>query len=261
MRFAVLSSGSKANCTFVEAAGTRILIDCGLSCKQAGLRLTELGIDPESIHAIVITHEHYDHVRGISSWQNKYSHVVTYANRGTGRALRNVRRIEYFKTGETFWIGAVQLNPFSIVHDAVDPVGYSIEAEGLKFSQLTDLGRVTTVVRDAIQGSNALVLESNHDTEMLENCSYTWDLKQRISSSHGHLSNDTAGNLLREVMHPGLLHVVLGHLSENSNTPELALKTVARYVQENKPAELICGSVYHSTDLKVVGEYQAAAVV
>lgn len=253
MRFAVISSGSKANCTFVEAAGTRFLIDCGLSCREASLRLGALGIDPLTIKGIIITHEHYDHVRGIAAWQKKHN-VTAYATRGTGRAVRDVHRIEYFKSGEPFWIDAVQINPFSITHDAADPVGFAIQAEGLKFSQATDLGRVTSTVRDAILNSNALVLESNHDPEMLRSCGYTPELKQRIASSFGHLSNDSAGQLLSDVMHSGLLQVVLGHISENSNTPDLALKTVKRHLEGREPAELFCGSVHHPSALKIVGE-------
>lgn len=253
MRFSVLSSGSKANCTFIEAGGSSILIDCGLSCKVTEKRLWEVGIRPDQIEGIIVTHEHSDHIQGVSVFSRRYK-IPVYANQSTSHHLKSIYALEEFETGNSFWIGAMRISPFSIVHDAVDPVGFSIQAEGLKFTQATDLGRVTALVEEALTDCNAMVLESNHDQEMLLNCDYPWELKQRISSSHGHLSNDTAGALLGQLVHTGLLHVVLAHLSENSNTPELALHTAERYLEAASLQTLICGSVDKATPLLLVDE-------
>ena len=250
MRFISLSSGSKANSTFVEAAGQRILIDCGLSGKKAEERLVDNGIDPATITSILITHEHSDHIHGVPTLSRRYGMTV-YANEGTMEFISKPRRKELFTTGDDFCIGDVSITPFSIAHDAVDPVGFVIRAEGFKLSVVTDLGRVTTLVQEHVRGSNAIILESNHDQEMLQACSYTWELKQRISSTHGHLCNEGAGQLIEDIMHPELFHIVLGHLSENSNTPTLALECTRRYLERCTDRSkglksLLCGNVYES---------------
>ena len=250
MRFSALSSGSKANCTFVEAAGMRFLVDCGLSGKQAEERLGEIGVDPSTIQAILVTHEHSDHINGVGTLSRRY-HIPVYANAATMEHISKPRGKEVFTTGAEFSLGAVRVQPFSIVHDASDPVGFSIQAEGFKLVICTDLGRVTTLVHQHCENANAILLESNHDQEMLQSCSYTWELKQRIASTHGHLCNEAAGQLLEEIMHPELFHVVLGHLSENSNTPALALETTKRYLarcelRARGLQTLLCGNIYES---------------
>ena len=250
MRFSVLSSGSKANCTFVEAAGVRFLVDCGLSGKQAEARLAEIGVDPKSLSAILVTHEHSDHINGVGTLSRRYN-LPVYANSATMEHISKPRAKEVFETGRGFVFGKVEVVPFSIVHDAADPVGYAIYAEGFKLVLCTDLGRVTTLVCDHVRGANAILLESNHDQEMLQSCSYTWELKQRIASTHGHLSNDAAGQLIEDIMHPELFHVVLGHLSENSNTPNLALATTQRHLARCSERAtglqtLLCGNIYES---------------
>jgi phosphoribosyl 1,2-cyclic phosphodiesterase len=250
MRFSVLSSGSKANSTFVEACGKRFLIDCGLSGKQAEERMAEIGVDPTTISAILVTHEHSDHIHGVGTLSRRYR-IPVYANERTLEHISKPRAKEVFETGVDFSLGDVRVTPFSIVHDAADPVGFAIYAEGFKFVVCTDLGRVTTLVEQHVRGANALLLESNHDQEMLQACSYTWELKQRISSTHGHLCNDAAGSLLEEIMHPELFHIVLGHLSENSNTPTLALETANRYLKRCGERSaglqtLLCGNIYES---------------
>lgn len=252
MRFSVLTSGSKANCTFIESGDTRVLIDCGLSARQTELRLSALGIDAASIDAILVTHEHSDHIHGVSVMSRRFN-IPVYANEATARFLRKVFAWEKFITGEKFCIGNFSVSPFSIVHDAQDPVGFTLESGGLKFAQATDLGRVTPLVREALRGAHAMVVESNHDQEMLMTCDYPWQLKQRISSSHGHLSNDTAGELLAESLHSDLQHVVLGHLSENSNTPELALQTVRGQVPEERLSSVMCASIACHTPMLAVG--------
>jgi phosphoribosyl 1,2-cyclic phosphodiesterase len=266
VRFTVLSSGSKANSTFVEAAGQRILIDCGLSGKKVEERLVEHGIDPASITSILVTHEHSDHIHGVPTLSRRYGMTV-YANEATMEHVTKPKRKEIFTTGEDFSIGDVQITPFSIAHDAVDPVGFAIRAEGFKLVMLTDLGRVTTLVQEHVRGANAIVLESNHDQEMLQACSYTWELKQRISSTHGHLCNESAGQLLEDIMHPELFHIVLGHLSENSNTPTLALECTRRYLERCTDRSgglrsLLCGNVYESLPTLYLDEpYQGGLII
>jgi phosphoribosyl 1,2-cyclic phosphodiesterase len=253
VRFCVLSTGSKANATYVESGDSAVLIDNGLSAKKLEGRLHLAGLNSSKIKAILVTHEHGDHITGVASLSRKLK-IPIYANRLTRRCLKDGYAFDVFNNGEKFNIGALEIKPFSIIHDAADPVGFVCGAEGLKFGSVTDLGRVTDTVREALRGVNSLLLESNHDQEMLASCSYTWELKQRISSSHGHLSNDASAALLQELIHGDLNHVILGHISENSNTPELALSTANRYLEYIKYSPtILCGSVYTPTPVFEVG--------
>jgi phosphoribosyl 1,2-cyclic phosphodiesterase len=252
MKFSMLSSGSKANCTYFESAGHAILIDCGLSGRQAELRMASLGISPQSLSAIIVTHEHADHIHGVATLSRRHK-IPVYANEATRKNIKSCYAFETFTTGEEFSVGTLSISPFSITHDAEDPVGFVIRSEGLKYTQVTDLGRVTPLVREAVAGSHALVLESNHDPEMLMSCGYPWELKQRISSSHGHLSNITAAELLKECWHHDLGHVVLAHLSENSNTPELAIATHQQVMNLDLFQDFICASIHEPTPLIEVG--------
>ena len=258
MRFSVLSSGSKANCTFVESGNTRILIDCGLSAKETERRLLMHGIAPETIDAIIVTHEHSDHVNGIPVFTKRYK-LPVFANNATSKHIKKAYGIEKFVNGDAFWIGSVKIDPFSIVHDAADPVGFAVTAEGLKFVQATDLGRVTPLVKHMLQSAHAMVIESNHDEEMLKNCDYSWHLKQRISSSYGHLSNVVAGALLEEIIHPELSHIVLAHLSENSNTPQVALNSVNSFINSCYANSLVAASVASATEMVNIAEFNPQA--
>ena len=223
-----------------------MLIDCGLSAREVCARLASLNVGPQSIDAILVTHEHSDHVKGLSALSRKYK-IPVFANRLTRKELGKVYAVEEFRSGENFWVGGIRILPFSIEHDAADPVGFVFNAEGLKFAQATDLGRVTPQVQEALSAAHALVLESNHDQQMLKECSYPWELKRRIASSHGHLSNDTAASLCAELLHSDLQHVVLGHLSQNSNTPQLALGTFRSAVPAERLASVLCASVAEAT--------------
>ncbi len=257
MRFCILSSGSRANCTFIEAGSSRFLIDCGLSATQAEKRLRMIGIDPESIDAVLITHEHRDHVHGVPVWSRRHK-VCVYANRGARDALTEVRGINEFKTGQIFVHNDIEILPFSISHDAADPVGFRFDYRGYRFAQVTDIGQITANVREALRGCQALVVESNHDEDMLRGCDYPWVLKQRILSSHGHLSNENCGELLSSVMHDDLINVVLGHISENSNTPQMALQTVSRYLPKRLTETLGCASIHMPTPFYTVGEKEVS---
>ncbi len=258
MRFSVLSSGSKANSTVVESHGRRILIDCGLSCRQTEARLSALGIDPGSIEGIIVTHEHADHISGIPVFLRKHK-IPLFVNDATSAELTKSGMIDQsqivrFETGEPFEVAGIEISPFSIIHDAVDPVGFILKAGGLKFTHVTDLGKVTPLVTEAAKQAHALVLESNHDLDMLFSSEYPWELKQRINSSHGHLSNDSAGELLKEILHSELMHVVLGHLSENCNTPQRARSSAQRHLGDKFNGALFCAGIEQSTALIEIGE-------
>ena len=231
MRFCILASGSKGNSIFVETDAVRVLIDVGLSARQIENRLRQIDIPPESINAVVLTHDHNDHVRGVGVFARRFR-VPVY---GHPQTLDNITYL--FRGQETlrpwnapFQIEDLQFTPFPLSHDSDPTVGYSIEHHGRRLVICTDLGVVTPVVKTHVAQANALLLESNHDPEMLMRGPYPWHLKERIASRVGHLSNHNAGVLLREVLNGKLNHVILGHLSEENNRPELARETVLDYV-------------------------------
>lgn len=251
MRFAVLASGSKANCTFIESGRTRFLVDCGLSAKETARRLAALGVEASAIDGILVTHDHRDHTAGISVFSRKYR-IPVYTNLATSERIGEIYGHEEFTTGSDFSLGNFQVHPFPVTHDAEDPVGFSILAEGAKFVYATDLGRVTGVVREAVRGCNALVLEFNHDQDLLWKCEYPWVLKQRIASSHGHLCNDHAAALVKELFHPAFSHLVLGHISENSNTPQTAMSSLSSAIDPSRLAACLCADPYRSTPMMQV---------
>ncbi len=257
MQFSVLSSGSKANASVVVGSQGKLLIDCGLSCKELEIRLNAVGTPPDSISGILVTHEHYDHVRGLERFSKRYK-VPVYCNRPTRKAL-SAYEFEIIESGATFSVGEFTVSSFPITHDAAAPVGYSITCAGETFSSITDLGTVTPAVRDAVRRSHAIVLESNHDTELLNECAYPYVLKQRIRSSHGHLNNVVASALLEEEFHSELTCVVLGHLSENSNTPQVALASMPSQLRDVLGDRLMAASVKASLPMLEVAAYRKAA--
>ncbi len=233
LEFCILSSGSRANCIYVGTSRTRILIDCGLSAREAAKRLTAIGIDPHSIDAILVTHEHSDHINGIPVLAKKLS-VPVYLNRGTFESARLFQKtglentIE-IETGCSFEVGDLNVDPFTIPHDASDPVMFKFRANGHSLAVITDIGQVTNLVREKSRGVDALVIESNHDPELLQEAPYPWELKQRIAGRHGHLSNQGAAELVRELSAEvsNQMRVLIGaHVSENSNHPELVLDSL-----------------------------------
>ncbi len=264
LSFSVLASGSRANCIFVEGAGTRVLIDCGLSAKQTAIRLEQRGIDPSSIEVIVVTHEHSDHVKGIRVFckRHKARVVVNSATLAKCKDLREVHSdlIEVFESRDPFSIGGLSFEPFSVTHDAVDPVGFRVSCGSAYLGVVTDLGQVTNLVRESIRDLHGLVLEANHDPKMLEDAPYPWELKQRIGSRQGHLSNETAGALLEELSaqekQSRLQVVVAAHISENSNTPELAVEVLRQGWQRGGSAVqpgIIAASPDEATELFRLG--------
>ena len=228
----VLASGSRGNCSVVASSGTKLLVDIGLSCKETSKRLRFSGIEPTEIDAILITHEHADHVSGLYVMAKKYG-IPVYMTGGTHQAWSkwardgkgervSVERLELFESGRKFSVGDIDVTPFTIPHDAVDPVGFTFEAEGVKLGVVTDLGFMPPNVRQWIQGCHGLLVESNHDLEMLRMGPYPWSVKQRVMSRNGHLSNDALAEFLATDYDGDAAFLILAHLSEANNHPEVA---------------------------------------
>lgn len=231
LTFCPLFSGSSGNAIYVSAGDTRVLIDAGMPGRAIENALRAIDVLPETLSAICVTHEHTDHTKGVGILSRKY-HIPVYANERTFEAMaRTVGDIpgwdrRYFQTGEDFFIGDMAFFPFAISHDAAEPVGYRVFAGGGSVAVATDMGRMSKQVLRALSGTPVMVLESNYDPELLmQNPHYSLYLKQRIRSTHGHLSNEDSAETLLQLHENGLRHVLLGHLSQENNTPELALST------------------------------------
>lgn len=236
MRFSVLGSGSKGNCTLVEAGSTRVLIDNGFSGKEIIRRLRALGVDPESLTALIVTHEHDDHVKGVGVLARRLN-LPVYANESTHRAAeerigRTPERRE-FGTGEPFAINGLRIHPFAVSHDAADPIGLVV-GDGLSFlGYCTDTGVVTRLVRHHLHHCQALILEANHDVRMLKEGPYPLPLQQRVLSNRGHLANDDALALAAQLVEEKLRLLVLAHLSEVNNHPEVVRRHARRLLPED----------------------------
>ena len=231
MRVTVLGSGSAGNATLVEAGDVRVLLDAGFSGRDLEYRLHQVGVDAATLAAIVITHDHGDHTRGMGVLARRFN-VPLYLTERTRRAclplLTGEEDIREYRSARAFNVGVLEIQPFVTVHDAVDPVAVTVQntATGARLGLATDLGRPTTAVRAALRGCHMLILEANHDDALLWNGPYPWSVKQRIASTHGHLNNEQSARLLRELFHPDLANVVLAHLSEHCNDAALAADVV-----------------------------------
>ncbi|HWE86506.1 MAG TPA: MBL fold metallo-hydrolase [Terracidiphilus sp.] len=289
VRFTVLASGSKGNCTVVSGGNTRILVDAGLSCRELFRRMELAGEDPRTLNAILVTHEHQDHVNGLAVTARKLG-IPVYFTEATHREwmrwmtprrrmtyaqwLEQCRQqaaerqaeapgphpefedseteetavsmvaeaaaepseeakppkpdpswlpaVEYFQSGRPFQVGDIAVSPFTIPHDATDPVGFVFQAEGVRLAVATDLGYIAPNVKAQLKGVDLLLLESNHDLEMLRDGPYPWQVKQRVLSRVGHLSNDATAKYLESAYDGQATWIILGHLSESNNLPELA---------------------------------------
>ncbi|MBI3881858.1 MAG: MBL fold metallo-hydrolase [Verrucomicrobia bacterium] len=231
VRFTILGSGSSGNCAYLETPEARLLVDAGFSARQIRLRLATLERSPETLTGILITHEHSDHIQGLATLAAKLN-VPVYCNRLTKEAIESYAgtrlNFQVFATGASFEIGDVQVDTFSVPHDAQDPVGFLLRTGAGNIGFLTDLGHTTKLVIERVRAANVLLLEANHDVKMLQDDLHRpWSLKQRILSRHGHLSNEAAANAAEEIANAGLRHLFLGHLSRDCNRPELAHRVVA----------------------------------
>ncbi len=227
MRLIVLGSGSSGNVLYIESGATSALIDLGLSAKETARRMTEAGVDPTRLSAIVITHEHSDHVKGARVFASTADVPVfmSEATRAECNFPDNGEKIPWGQTiasSEAFQIGSLNFYPFTIPHDGVDTFALTIESEGVKVGVVTDLGYITQLVAERLRGSMLVLIESNHDRDMLKVGPYPWSVKQRIASNVGHLSNDETARWIREDFDGQAEYLVLAHLSRQCNHPELA---------------------------------------
>jgi phosphoribosyl 1,2-cyclic phosphodiesterase len=230
VRFASLGSGSEGNGLVVESDDTRVLIDCGFGVRDAAVRLARLGLAPDSLTAILVTHEHSDHIGGVPAFAARYG-VPVWATFGTLSAVsarfEGMEGIYGFDSHDAFSLGALEILPIPVPHDAREPVQYVVGDGASRLGVLTDLGVTTAHVEACLSGCDALVLECNHDLPMLEAGSYPYPLKQRIAGRLGHLHNEAAADLLTRIDTSRLKHLIAAHLSRENNTPELARAALA----------------------------------
>lgn len=236
IRFCNLYSGSSGNSTFIEYNNTKILIDAGVSCQRIIKGLSNLNVEMNEIDAILITHEHSDHVKGLSTICKKFDTPI-YATEKTWNQMALLKLPDYnhvvFNANEGFDVGELKIHPFSIPHDAVDPCAFNIIAGDKKITVATDIGHITNGIYDKFLGSDVLLLESNYDSNTLSCSSYPYFLKKRIASDTGHLSNEAASKVIKKLHDDsGISNVILGHLSKENNFPELAYQTVINTLGE-----------------------------
>lgn len=226
--FQVLASGSKGNSSLVCSAKTRILVDAGTTCKELVRRLGKTSVEAKCLDALLISHEHGDHVSAAGTISRRFD-LPVFMTQGTLEHLPantgQLSSVTIFSTGRSFDVGDLRIHAFATSHDAGDSAGFIIEHEGARLGICTDLGIATKLVKVKLRGCHGLILEANHDVEMLMNGPYEWFLKQRIRSAHGHLSNEEACELLEAVHHEQMRCVVFAHLSETNNHPDLVLQS------------------------------------
>lgn len=237
LKFCSLFSGSDGNSQYIEYKNTKLLIDSGMSGKRIQEQLKNIEVDPKEIQGIFITHEHTDHIKGAGVLSRRYD-IPVYANEKTWEAMlpkigkMEDRNIKVFETSKEFAFNELSINTFNVHHDAVDPVGFTVTNSKKKICLLTDTGVVDENIKSSLEDFDLLLLETNHDVEMLKVGSYPFSLKKRILSKFGHLSNETAGYFLTSILKDREEVVLLGHLSAENNFPELAEKTVNNILEE-----------------------------
>jgi phosphoribosyl 1,2-cyclic phosphodiesterase len=231
IKFCSLSSGSSGNCQYIETKESKILIDAGFSGKRIEELLEEIQVDPKTLDAILVTHEHIDHSKGVGILSRRHN-IPVYANAKTWESMEKIvktikiENTRVFKTNKNIHIKDVLIHPFNLSHDALEPVGYIVFSDKKKMTFITDTGWVNEGTKEKIKNSHLYFMESNHDVKMLMEGGYPWSLKKRIISQHGHLSNDDAGSILGELLKGEKEIVLLAHLSKDNNKPELAYNTV-----------------------------------
>lgn len=234
--FCPLASGSKGNALYLGAKHTKVLIDAGLSARMIQKKLEEINVDLSDIDAIIVTHEHTDHIRGLATLGLKMGFPV-FCNSETARAIYEIigdaPKFKLFSTGEKFEFGDIEFDPFSIQHDAMDPVGFAIQTGGVKLGVCADLGFATSLVASKLMECDYLYLEANHQVEMVHACSRPAVYKQRVLGRLGHLSNKQTAELLQKLLHPELKRVYLAHLSAECNHPKLAEEMIKEQLKEH----------------------------
>lgn len=251
MRLCSIASGSSGNCTYVGSECTHLLIDVGISGKRVESGLNSLGLTGKDVDGILITHEHADHVAGLGVLARKYE-IPIYSTKKTIAAMQKMRQIgdiapDLFyeiREDEKFTIKDLTVNPMKISHDAVQPVAYRIQYGNKRIGICTDLGVFDEYTVDCLKGLDAVLIEANHDVNMLQVGPYPYYLKQRILGDRGHLSNENSGKLLCRILHDGLKEIVLGHLSKENNLPELAYEAVRMEINMGD-------NPYHASDFKL----------
>lgn len=257
-QFCSLYSGSTGNSSIVQSNKTKILVDVGESAKKIAEALASINVDPFSINAILITHEHSDHVKGLAVFSKKYN-VPVYANVETWNAMQkykeklNEENIKTF-TYNKFKIGDIEVNPFPIPHDAANPCGFNLFHDNKKMSIATDIGHMSKEIIANLSDSSFLLLEANYEPEILKCSSYPYMLKERIKGPNGHLSNSDAGKTISYLVDHGLNQVMLGHLSKENNFPELAYKTVVEELIEHNYNE-------NSLSLSIANRYETSPII
>ena len=233
LSFTLLGSGSSGNTTLVSDGTTHILVDVGLSGRETARRLRESGLEPDKISAIVISHEHGDHCRGVGPFSKNLEIPVFMTEEALAGSGINLQQGKHRRihSGEPFDVHGILFTPFSVPHDSADPLGFAIERDGIKIGIVLDLGYLSNLVIERLKGCSAIILESNHDVQMLKVGPYPWALKQRVMSRRGHLSNDSVAQFLANDFDGCAALVVLAHLSKNNNLPELALLSAQRALE------------------------------
>lgn len=233
----MLASGSRGNSIYISNGETSLLIDAGLSGIEIERRMKSKNISIKNIDAIIVSHEHSDHIQGVGVLARRYDlpvYISSETEKTAATQLGTIKTITHFSCGAEFTINNITVRPFSISHDACDPAGFTIGCNGKKIGIATDVGVATAMVREHLKDCCCLVLEANHDVRMLEEGPYPWPVKQRIKSRTGHLSNESTRELLMDVMHDRLSHVILAHLSETNNTPEKALRVITEQLNQRQ---------------------------
>jgi len=251
MEFCVLASGSKGNCTYVASGETAILLDLGLSARDTVHRLNEAGVDPATIQAVLFSHDHTDHYKGVGMFSKKYPSIRLLANEGTSSGIDHdfpKLRLnwEIFETSSAFDIGNLHIEAFSLSHDASDPVGFTVSDGQSRLGVVTDFGHPSPLVCSKLSKCNALVLESNHDYGMLMASNRPWPIKTRIAGRSGHLSNIDAANLLKSALPQHLRLLLLAHISEECNTHALAHQTMQHALLSIRRPDVTLGVLYQN---------------
>jgi phosphoribosyl 1,2-cyclic phosphodiesterase len=234
LNLTLLGSGSTGNATLVSDGGFHVLVDVGLSGRETARRLRGCGVAPEQVSAIVVSHEHGDHTRGVAPFTKDLDIPVfiTDLTLGASGIALDPAKVQRIESGTPFEIGGMLFTPFAVPHDAADPLAFTIEKGGAKIAVVLDLGYISNLVVERLKDCAAIVLESNHDVQMLKVGPYPWALKQRVLSRRGHLSNDTVAQYLAESFDGSARHLILAHLSQKNNLPELALLSAQRALEE-----------------------------